>query len=102
MGQPNQAKVGRERHQGICIMPKIKSSTTLSMSVIPISGDTHTDQDIDGLLSGVAWNLPPDRTITYSFPDSAADYGSSISGFQPFNHDQQTAVRTILDGISAI
>src|SRR5689334_89083 len=87
-------------------MPKSKppeSSPALTISVSPISADTHLDQDIDGLLCGVAWNLTsPGRTVTYSFPDSPTDYSSSISGFQQFNADQQTAVRTILDSISAI
>ena len=65
----------------------------LTKSFSPISSDTTQDQDVDGLLSGIGWDL---TSITYSFPNSTSDYGTSINGFREFNSAQQDAVRKIL------
>ena len=39
------------------------------------------DREIDGLLSGYRWN----GTLTYSFPDSASDYGAGYGNAEPLN-----------------
>jgi hypothetical protein len=54
------------------------------------------NQDINGLLSGNAWNS---RTITYSFPTSTTTYGDQYSdraafkGFQALTAEQQEVAR---------
>ena len=55
--------------------------------------------DIDGVLSGVRWI----GTITYSFPDSASDYGANYGygeptapGFAQISAAQQTAVNSAM------
>ena len=48
-----------------------------------------TNQDVNGLLSGVAWNT---THITFSFPTSAANYGGSYSDPAPFNGFQALTV----------
>ncbi len=61
------------------------------------------NQDVNGLLSGYAWNA---TTITYSFPTSASFYGSSYSdpaprnGFQVLTAAQQAVVRYAFSLIS--
>src|SRR3954471_22693041 len=82
----------------------------LSRAISPVSKDAGADQDIDGLLSGSAWSDldPRDQvyTLTYSFPNSPADYGKGYSeathGFEAFNTFQQSAVKAILASISAL
>src|SRR5688572_4727554 len=71
----------------------------LTKNVKPISTSPTSDQDIDGLLSGIAW---ASSNVTYSFPDKASDYGGSINGFRQFLPAQQTAVETILASIAAV
>jgi serralysin len=85
---------------------------TLAKKISPYSIDETTFQDIDGVLSGWAWNtnlattsLPIIHgavTLTYSFPDSPSDYGKHYgineqnSGFQALNATQiQAAEFTI-------
>src|SRR5687767_281840 len=55
---------------------------------------------VDGLLHHSSWD---DLNITFSFPTSSSQYGSSYSaadepgyGFQTFNAAQQTAIRDIV------
>src|SRR5215471_7845849 len=62
-----------------------------------------TNQDINGLLSGNAWNT---KSLTYSFPASASNYGSNYgegepyTGFHAISADQQAVVRYALGLIS--
>lgn len=73
------------------------TTARVSKTVVPVSSSTSADQDVDGLLSGVAWDqVTLKGVVTFGFPQSASAYGASISGFQGFNSDQQDAVRTIL------
>jgi serralysin len=63
------------------------------------------DPYVDGVLSGVKWAV---NSFTFSFPTSAAYYGSSYgdgepsNGFETFNSTQQTAVRQVLSGYAAV
>ncbi|WP_438748331.1 M10 family metallopeptidase [Pararhizobium sp. O133] len=56
---------------------------------------------IDGLLSGVRWNL---TSITFSFPDEASDYEAGYAGGAPaesfgqLSASQQAILRSALDG----
>src|SRR6185437_2541669 len=51
-----------------------------------------TDQDINGLILGTAWNAGAGQaatTITYSFPTSSASYGTkqgTAAGEYPFSY----------------
>ncbi|HEY8380546.1 MAG TPA: M10 family metallopeptidase C-terminal domain-containing protein [Microvirga sp.] len=69
------------------------------------SYDPTGNISIDGLLLGTQWAV---RNLTYSFPTDASFYGSSYgggeaaNGFQAFSPAQQSAVRTILQGYSAV
>ncbi|MEI9963377.1 MAG: hypothetical protein WDM92_00305 [Caulobacteraceae bacterium] len=62
-----------------------------------------TNQDINGLLSGVAWATD---SLTYSFPTSPTDYGSSYGdpapahGFMTLTAAQQAVVQYALGLIS--
>ena len=50
--------------------------------------------DIDGVLWGWQWkpNLANGHTLlSYSFPTSAIAYAYLVSGFEPFNAEQQAA-----------
>jgi serralysin len=67
----------------------------LSRAIKPFSSSSSLDQDIDGLLSGFAWY---GSQITYSFPNSASDYGKAYNGFTPFTPVQQDAVTSALSG----
>jgi Ca2+-binding RTX toxin-like protein len=65
-----------------------------------------SNQDINGLLSGIRWNT---ASLTFSFPTSSSFYGGysdgngePSNGFQPLNAVQQNAVRTILGSYSAV
>ncbi len=76
---------------------------------VPATGD----RSVDGLLSGVRWS---GGTITYSFPDAAADYdtdpwtpgvqygfyGEAANGFNPLNPLQQAAARAVFDMVAAV
>lgn len=61
------------------------------------------NQDVNGLLSGVAWNT---TNLTYSFPTAASNYGVGYSdpapsdGFQALSSDQQNVVRYALGLVS--
>src|ERR687887_560705 len=74
-------------------------------SISAVSAGQDTFQDIDGLLSGVAWDL---SVITYSYPDSASDYGRHYgnnepnSGFKPLNATQQAAVDYTIDQFDSV
>jgi len=70
----------------------------ISKTVKAISSDTSRHQDTDGLLSGFAWQS---LAVTYSFPNSASDYGTA-SGFQAFNAAQQAAVSGILTSVAGL
>jgi hypothetical protein len=67
------------------------------------AGIGFTAQDINGLLSGSAWDT---HSITYSFPSSAANYGSGYGsgepskGFHTLTAAQQSVVRYALNLIS--
>src|SRR6516162_5208715 len=67
------------------------------------AGIGFTAQDINGLLSGSAWDT---HSITYSFPASAANYGSGygagepMKGFHALSSAQQSVVRYALNLIS--
>jgi hypothetical protein len=67
------------------------------------AGIGFTAQDINGLLSGSAWDT---HSITYSFPTSAANYGSGygnrepLKGFHALTGAQQGVVRYALNLIS--
>jgi len=61
------------------------------------------NQDVNGLLSGVAWNT---SSLTYSFPQSASNYGGSYgdpapsNGFQAMSGAQEDVVRYALNLVS--
>ena len=67
------------------------------------AGIGFTAQDINGLLSGSAWDT---HSITYSFPTLAANYGSGygegepLKGFHALTSAQQGVVRYALNLIS--
>jgi hypothetical protein len=69
----------------------------------PGTTGNFTNQDINGLLKGYAWNA---TTITYSFPTAASNYGSGYglnepySGFQAATAAQQTVTRYALSLVS--
>src|SRR5687768_5613699 len=57
-----------------------------------------SDQDTNGLLSGVKWAV---TSLTFSFPTSASFYGAGYPNnetatFQPLNATQQAAARAVL------
>jgi serralysin len=66
------------------------------MSTVPLTGN----QDIDGILWGVRWDL---ASLTYGFATATNQYfgyqAGSISGFQAFNTQQQNAVHAIMDNL---
>jgi len=56
------------------------------------------EPEIDGVLSGRMW---ASTTVSYSFPDSSADYGKGYSEasprkFSPLNDAEQDAARSVL------
>ena len=61
--------------------------------------------DIDGILWGWSWGDGGAETLDFSFPTSTVEYTdngySSITGFNPFNAAQQTAVRTALANVAS-
>jgi serralysin len=63
------------------------------------SGLVFSDQDINGLLSGVAWNA---TNLTYSFPTSASNYGAgyadqnALGGWQVLMASQMAVFRYAL------
>jgi serralysin len=62
-------------------------------------------QDIDGVLWGWQWapNQANGHTLLYySFPTSTADYGYGVSGFQPFNGEQQVAAHRAIANVDAV
>jgi serralysin len=62
-------------------------------------------QDIDGLLWGWQWaaNQANGHTqLYYSFPTSAAVYGYTVTGFQPFNAAQQAAAGRAIANYDAV
>jgi serralysin len=79
----------------------------LTKPIRPISSDTRKNQDVDGVLSGKAWDAKslPGGVITYSFPDLASDYGKGYSeasrGFEEFTPAQQSAITSIFDSIAS-
>jgi serralysin len=79
------------------------TTAKLSKSVAPVSKSTSANQEIDGLLSGVAW---ASTTLAFSFPDDRTDYGKSYSeanqGFLAFTDEQQEAVVAILGSIESL
>jgi serralysin len=66
------------------------------------TGD-FTNQDINGILSGSAWNLSGGETITFSFPTKGSFYGSGYGSGEPgadftqFTAAQQDVVRYALN-----
>ncbi len=46
---------------------------------------TDDDQNVDSLISGSRWNLDDEKSISYSFPDSASDYGYTTNGSNTFS-----------------
>jgi serralysin len=82
-------------------------------NIYPVSTNLNLDQDIDGLLSGVAWDpvyfaTSTVPTITYSYPDNASDYGSRYgsrepsSGFKALNPTQQAAVDSVIQQYDSV
>lgn len=69
------------------------------------SVDRTGNQDIDGLLSGVAWRS---GALTYSFPKSGSYYGTGYANgeprntFSPLDSVQMAAVRAALAQFSAV
>ena|SRR5258708_4468199 len=61
--------------------------------------DTTGNSYIDGVLTGLKWAV---NSLTYSFPDAAADYGTGYgsgepqNNFAPFTSAQQAAVTSVL------
>jgi len=68
---------------------------------VPATGDAR----IDGMLSGVKWNLV---TATFSFPDEATDYEASYpgnapnEGFAQISAQQQALLRLAMDSTNYI
>lgn len=64
------------------------------------------NQDVNGILSGSAWDIAGGDTLTFSFPSKGAFYGSGYgsnepaSGFTAFTGAQKEVVRFALDLIS--
>lgn len=71
---------------------------------VPIdSNPNDADQYIDALIEGDRWALGQDRTLTYSFPDSASDFYYTGHGFADgFNATQIAIVEDVLDYVSTI
>ena len=73
---------------------KAENGSGTGTAAVAASGN----QGIDGLLSGVRWN---GGSITYSFPDSAADYQAghpeSFTNAQQINAAQQLAAHFALN-----
>jgi serralysin len=62
---------------------------------------TDSDQDIDALISGYAWNL---AIVDFSFPDSGSDYGygsANTTNFGQLSAIGQQVVRTALGDVAA-
>lgn len=89
-GEDALAQIGPEWQGSSTFTPN-----TDNTSLIGVSGN-FTNQDINGLLSGFAWWQ---RSLTFSFPTSPANYGnfygdpSPANGFVPLSAQQQTAAR---------
>lgn len=71
----------------------------------PISVQGTADQDINGVLSGVAWDT---TDLTYSFPTSASLYGQGYGWGEPQNHfqaltaEQSGVARRVFSMISSV
>ncbi|WP_230531559.1 M10 family metallopeptidase [Microvirga roseola] len=71
----------------------------------PVSVERTFNQDIDGLLSGLGWDV---LDITYSFPTDTASYGDGYgngelsANFQPLSADQADAARRAFGMISSV
>src|SRR4051812_42431093 len=71
-------------------------------TVNPITKDKTTWQEVDGLLSGIAW---ADNTVSFSFPQLARDYGqysSETNTFRSFLPNEQVYFDSVFDNISAV
>jgi len=64
-------------------------------AVVPISVDTDqndSDQDVDALIGGVAWDIDATNgVITYSFPTAAGQLGYTLASGATFNSGFSTA-----------
>ena len=75
----------------------IKNTTAIGTS------GNFTNQDINGILSGNAWQLGDGDKITFSFPTKGSFYGSGYGsgepthGFSAFSGAQKEVVRFALD-----
>src|SRR5262245_3141391 len=61
--------------------------------------------DIAGILCG--WQWAPNQNsghtlLSYAFPTSAADYGYTVSGFEPFSTAQRAAAITAIANYDAV
>jgi serralysin len=81
----------------------------LARKVAPVSNSKALNQEIDGVLSGKAWDAAAlGNAVSYSFPNSDTDYGngyaeaSSSHNFRPFTVQQQAATRAVLANIEAV
>jgi|GEM_PF-5954663 len=99
---PTDAEPAADATPTLGVLAATIAPNTANTTAIGTTGN-FTNQDINGLLSGLAWtNIP----ITYSFPTSASFYGSFYgdpapgNGFQPLSVTQQEAARTALQLIA--
>ena len=92
-------------------MARKTSSSGLTKNIPAVSADTTKDQQIDGVLSGVAWDAGgflPNGTLSFSFPDSGADYGKSYGtgehrkNFGSFTGEEQLAFYNVLANFGSV
>ena len=95
-------------------MARKTSSPGVTKNVPAVSPDTTKDQEIDGVLSGVAWDtgagslLNGTLSLSFSFPDNSTDYGKSYGSdehrknFGSFTGDEQLAFYNVLANIGSV
>jgi serralysin len=99
----------RGAHQ-VARKPSTPSSTK---NVSAVSGNSSKNQDIDGVLSGVAWNTDPgsslNGTLSFSFPDASTDYGKAYGSSEHRKNfgsfltpDEQLAFYNVLAGLGGV
>ena len=92
------------------LQPQDAGTNTAGITARTVTTDTssglsgsYSSQDVNGILSGYAWN---GTNITYSFPTDPSYYGASysdqgaLSGWQAFSSAQQAVVQYALGLIS--
>lgn len=104
---------GRSDYSGPLLVPADGSEDSgIGMSVRSVSNTSaigttgnFTNQDVNGLLTGIAWNA---TNLTFSFPTASSNYGTSgtygdpapFNGFQILSSAQQNVVRYALGLVS--